>query len=490
MTILSLTAAPRSGRGSVLRRLNGEWHRRALAAFMAVVLAHWAEHLLQAWQIWAMGMPRHQALGALGTVWPWLVHSEWLHYGYALVMLAGLLVLYPGMAGRARTWWGIALALQFWHHLEHGLLLAQVMGGWRLGGGTAPTSLIQLVVPRVELHLFYNSVVFVPMVVGMAYHLWPSASEAARVTCGCALHHARAAAAVLIPLLLGTMPLAAQEDAPPRGTLTTGVVLTHERWDRYWEGTLLRANGNLGAVTTQSAAVVLGYGVTERWSVAAALPYVRTRASQGTLRGMQGVQDVHLAARYRLLSTSLAGGRMTAAATGAVGVPAADYSPDFLPLSIGLGSRRASARLSAGWEAPRAGSLHASAAYTWRGPVRLDRDAWYTDGRLHLGNRVPMPDVADATVGAGFRAGRLHLPVSVTAQRTLGGGDIRRQDAPFVSNRMDFVRVDAGLGYALPGGLALRLGAGRVLHGRNVGRASTVSAGLVHTLRPGRRSGP
>lgn len=483
MTTLSPAVSLSTPRGGpLLRRLNGEYHRRAMWAFMAVVLAHWAEHLFQAWQIWVAGMPRHHALGALGMAWPWLVHSEWLHYGYALVMLAGLLVLWPGMAGRARTWWGIALALQFWHHLEHALLLTQVLGGWRLGGGPAPMSIIQLLVPRVELHLFYNSVVFVPMVAGMLFHLWPTADEAARATCSCALHRARpVAAATSILLLLLAAPALRAQDELPRRTLGAGVVLTHERWDRYWEGTLLRENGNIGTLTTRTAALVLGYGVTDRLSVSAALPYVRTRASQGTLREMHGVQDVMVSARYRLLSQPVGDGRMTAALTGAVGVPAGDYSPDFLPLSIGLGSRRVSGRLSLGYAMGEAWSLDASAAYTWRGSVRLDRDAWYTDGRLHLGNTVPMPDVFDATLGAAYRAGRLHLPVSVTAQRTLGGGDIRRQDMPFVSNRMDFVRVDAGLGLALPAGLALRLGAGRVVHGRNVGQSASVSAGLIHT---------
>ncbi|HEX6373785.1 MAG TPA: hypothetical protein VF006_32960 [Longimicrobium sp.] len=173
-----------------MTRLNGPLHRPALWAFMAVVLMHWAEHLTQAYQVWVLQMPRHHALGALGMLWPWLVHSEWLHYGYALVMLAGLLVLWPGMAGRARTWWGVALAIQFWHHLEHALLLGQVLTGWRLAGAAAPTSLLQLVVPRVELHLFYNTVVFVPMLAGMLYHLYPSAGEAAKAACSCA-HRAR-----------------------------------------------------------------------------------------------------------------------------------------------------------------------------------------------------------------------------------------------------------------------------------------------------------
>ncbi|HEX2205777.1 MAG TPA: hypothetical protein VHG91_20860 [Longimicrobium sp.] len=186
-----VSAAPRPG---PLARLNGEWHRFAMWAFLAVVLAHWAEHLVQAYQVWALGMPRPHALGVLGMAWPWLVHSEWLHYGYALAMLAGLAALWPGMTGRARTWWGVALALQFWHHVEHALLLAQALTGWRLGGGAAPVSVVQLFVPRIELHLFYNAVVFAPMVVAMVYHLFPSPAEAARATCSCALHRAPAAA--------------------------------------------------------------------------------------------------------------------------------------------------------------------------------------------------------------------------------------------------------------------------------------------------------
>jgi hypothetical protein len=47
---------------------------------------------------------------------------------------------------------------------------------------------VQLWFPRLELHLFYNSVVFVPMMVAMYYHLFPSAPDAARMRCGCALH--------------------------------------------------------------------------------------------------------------------------------------------------------------------------------------------------------------------------------------------------------------------------------------------------------------
>lgn len=167
--------------------LAGPWHRRAMWAFFWVVLAHWAEHLLQAHQVWGLGWPRHQALGALGMLWPWLVHSEWLHYAYALVMLAGLLALRGGMRGSALRWWTVALVIQVWHHLEHLLLLGQALMGSNFGGAAEPTSVLQLFVPRIELHLFYNAVVFLPMVVAMLHHLWPSAAEAAAMRCSCAV---------------------------------------------------------------------------------------------------------------------------------------------------------------------------------------------------------------------------------------------------------------------------------------------------------------
>jgi hypothetical protein len=150
--------------------LNGAWHARLLAVFMVVVLAHWAEHVVQAVQIFVLGRPRPDALGLIGAVWPWAVTSEWLHYIYAVVMLIGLAVLAPGFTGRAEQWWKLALAIQVWHHFEHLLLLIQAMTGWRLAGQPAPTSILQLFVPRVELHLFYNAIVFVPMVIGFVMH--------------------------------------------------------------------------------------------------------------------------------------------------------------------------------------------------------------------------------------------------------------------------------------------------------------------------------
>ncbi|MBM2614223.1 hypothetical protein JIG36_01465 [Actinoplanes sp. LDG1-06] len=170
---------------SLYDKLNGPWHRPALFLFGFIVLAHWAEHVTQAVQIWGLGWTPAEARGVLGIPFPWLIKSEWLHYGYAILMLAGLFLLRKGFTGRSRTWWTAALVIQFWHHLEHLLLLLQAITGQHLMGRPVPTSIAQLFFPRVELHLFYNAVVFLPMVVAMYLHLRPTPEERAAALCAC-----------------------------------------------------------------------------------------------------------------------------------------------------------------------------------------------------------------------------------------------------------------------------------------------------------------
>jgi hypothetical protein len=178
------TAAPR---GLVLR-LNSEWHKPALISFMVIVLAHWAEHLAQAFQIYALGWPVPESRGVLGLWYPWLVKSELLHYAYALVMLIGLWLFRSGFKGRSGKWWMIAFWIQFWHHIEHALLQGQALVGRNLFDAPVPMSIVQLWIPRVELHLFYNAVVFVPMVIAMYHHMFPSPQDEAQHACTCSLH--------------------------------------------------------------------------------------------------------------------------------------------------------------------------------------------------------------------------------------------------------------------------------------------------------------
>jgi hypothetical protein len=265
-----------------------------------------------------------------------------------------------------------------------------------------------------------------------------------------------------------------------RGDLLVGDLFSYDRWDHYWEGTLDRTNGNIGTLCTRTNLWVADYGVTDRLMIVTSIPYVWTHASEGVLHDMHGLQDITIAAKYSVFEKSTSRhSLLRAMLTAAGGLPLTDYTPDFQPLSIGLGSRRVSGRLTLNYQSNPGLYLNASGGYTWRHHVTLDRPYYYTDDQLTLSDRVPMPSVVDYVVSAGYLHHGLMATVNFTQQRTRGGGDIRRQDMPFVSNRMDFSKVGAMLMVPPPKlrNVRLQLSYGYTLDGRNVGRATTVMAG-------------
>ena len=103
-----------------------------------------------------------------------------------LSSLLGLFLLRDGFKGRSHTWWMVALYIQVWHHFEHALLQGQILLHQNLFGAPVPTSIMQLAFQRVELHLFYNTIVFIPMVAAMYFHKFPPEGEDAHHNCTCA----------------------------------------------------------------------------------------------------------------------------------------------------------------------------------------------------------------------------------------------------------------------------------------------------------------
>ncbi len=281
-------------------------------------------------------------------------------------------------------------------------------------------------------------------------------------------------------------PVAAQsmEDAifMDRRVLCAGLLYTRDQWSNYWEGGLKRDNGNVGTVTTQAAAWMGAYGVTDKLNIIASLPYVWTNASQGVLGGQRGAQDLTVGVKYRAFRTPLTSAGSLSGIVGlSASAPTSDYTPDFLPLSIGSSSKRVTARGTLSYEGRNGVYVNGSAAYTRRGNVTLDRVAYYTQNQLFLTNEVAMPDVSEAALTVGYQRKGLVIPVVITRQTTLGGGDIRRQDMPFVSNRMNFTRVDTRVQYVLPKLRAVTVHAGvsQIIAGRNVGQGTTLMGGLL-----------
>ena len=151
--------------------------------FIAVVLAHWAEHFVQIFQIHVLGFPRSEACGLVGIWFPHITHAEWFHFSYALFMLIGLVALrgrfvtreyrfnFYGYSYPARRWWDIALAIMVWHFIEHWLLLYQSLTGIYLFGAAKPMSFLQTAFPamRAELHFVYNAIAYTATVVPFWY---------------------------------------------------------------------------------------------------------------------------------------------------------------------------------------------------------------------------------------------------------------------------------------------------------------------------------
>jgi hypothetical protein len=114
-------------------------------------------------------------------------------------------------------------------------------------------------------------------------------------------------------------------------------------------------------------------------------------------------------------------------------------------------------------------------------------DTWdfYTNDEFVMSDRVDMPNTLDYVASAGYmKPGGLMTSVSFSQQQTLGGGDIWRQDMPFVSNRMNSFRAGAMVMYPIPklAPLAVHFALAQTFDGRNVGEATTVTTGLQYTF--------
>jgi hypothetical protein len=266
--------------------------------------------------------------------------------------------------------------------------------------------------------------------------------------------------------------------------LCTGFIYSNDKWSKYWEGSLKRENGNIGTLTTQSLAWVAAYGVTDRINVIAMVPYVKTQANQGTLVEMKGIQDLTVAVKYNFFQKKSETSELKTFAALSFSTPLSDYTPDFFPLSLGTGTTNISWRATTYYRVFGKFYTNVSGAYTWRSNTTLDRSSYYTKDHLYMTNEVEMPNVFDYGVSFGYLKNGLQVDLGYTQQNTLGGSDIRRQDMPFVSNRMNFSKVGLmGLYYVkILNGLAVRGSISQTIAGRNVGLSRTYMAGVLYTI--------
>jgi len=294
------------------------------------------------------------------------------------------------------------------------------------------------------------------------------------------------AAATAACLLLAAATARAQTDMDAimmgQRQLCIGPMFSHSSWNNYWEGTLKRDNLNLGTVSASMYSVMGAYGLKDNLNLLFGIPYVRTKASAGTMAGQQGIQDLSVFAKWMPVEKDLGNGTFSLYTIGGVSVPLSNYTPDFLPLSVGLRSKTASLRLMLDYQL---GDFFVTGSYTqvFRDNIRLDRNSYYTT-HLIQSNEVEMPDASNLQFRAGYRSSKLIAEAVLNRWTTLGGFDITRNNMPFPSNRMNATTLGVNFKYVVTADHALSLigGVNRAISGRNMGQATTINGGIFYII--------
>jgi Putative MetA-pathway of phenol degradation len=300
-------------------------------------------------------------------------------------------------------------------------------------------------------------------------------------------------AAMLLLGILLPCSLSAQTDIDalmmPQHAFCVGPMYSYSSWKNYWEGTFKRDNENLGTVSTKMLAVMGNYGITRKLNALFSVPWVKTKASAGTLHGLDGIQDLSLYLKWQPFQTKLGPGKLSFFGIGGVSVPLSNYTPDFLPLSIGLHSKTASARVMADYRLNSGLFATASYTYVFRDNIEIDRESYYTT-EMHNTHEVEMPNAANYNFRAGFRNYRWIAEAVVNRWVTLGGFDITKNNMPFPSNRMEATTVGANFKYVLPPmpQLSIVAGGNATVAGRNMGQATTVYGSVFYVLDFSRKS--
>jgi hypothetical protein len=266
----------------------------------------------------------------------------------------------------------------------------------------------------------------------------------------------------------------------PKNYLCPGVMYSTSDWKNYWEGTFKRDNANLGTVNTSMYSAMVTYGITNNIIGTLSLPYVTTNASQGTLEGQKGIQDISLNLKWRGLKIKSGNGTLALFASLTGSIPIGNYEADFAPLALGTHSKNFMARGIIDYNYGKF-FVTASGAYMTRSNITIDRNSYYTT-ELIYSDQAKIPNISNYNFRAGYRSKYFIAEGLADITTSLGGYDITKNFLPFPANRMNMTAVGINLRYRLKSFYALEFTAGDdyVVAGRNVGQSNMIHGGLSY----------
>jgi hypothetical protein len=269
----------------------------------------------------------------------------------------------------------------------------------------------------------------------------------------------------------------------PKGNICIAAMYGHDSWNKYWESTLFRENGNIGTLTKKSISPMIAYGLNDDIVIAASLPFIDASASQGSLIGINGFQDVGLSMKAKVIKKSTGSFDFSTIIIVGGSIPVSNYNEDYGPLSLGLGSNEVNGRLMLEFVHKSGIYLRPQLSYHHRTVATLERTYYYSD-KGYYSDKIDVPDMSLGSIVLGARLfnKKLRMEAAYNRMNTIGGTEIRRNEAPLASGNMDaqsfnfFIQIYPSFlknaGIIISGGKAIK--------GQNVGKSTFYSFGFTY----------
>lgn len=272
----------------------------------------------------------------------------------------------------------------------------------------------------------------------------------------------------------------------PKRELCIASIYDEATWSKYWEGSTLIENQNIGGFRRQTNTFMASYGITDFLDATIMLPYIQTSSTGGQLAGVSGFQDVSASIKGRFLRKNFDQSRIDIIGVTGFSSPVSNYLSDYMPYSIGLGSREFNLRLTSEYTLNDKYYLRLSGAHLWRGTTKIERTYYYQDGSVYNDfMNVPNALSAHGALGVLFLDGRLRTELTYWGIWCTSGDEIRRWLRPQPSNKFESQQFGFFGQYYFKklSALSLVTYANHMFAGRNMGKFTNVSLGVTYQFK-------
>ncbi len=269
----------------------------------------------------------------------------------------------------------------------------------------------------------------------------------------------------------------------PKGDFCLALTYDHGEWDEYWEGSLLRTNGNVGTLTRTTITPMFAYGIFDRLNFFLGVPYVKTKSDGGQLTGVDGMQDISIALKAELMDKQLWKGKVYFLPVAEFSTPVSNYLSDYAPYSLGLGTNQFTLRGILQYKLDMGFYLRGSAAHIWRTETKVERDYYYNNGSYYTEwMDVPNAWNYQATAGIWLLNNALKFEGNYTVIRSTSGDDIRPWNGGQPTNKVNVDQIDGAIHYYIQQLPGLRVLAyySTTLEGRNMGKFTNIGGGITY----------